>query len=316
MINSNHDSTSTKPEKIELEVDLSKESYVSNNAGGSGILTFKNSKKENLEYIAAENHSYIRDKESGHKVTFSNAGYAGYKQRLDNLQLAADALEGAFFYNYGLTAGGSKDAKTANEQYSKAINDSNFTYQILRQYYSEGDIPSDLIIHKINNAIEALDLIIRVLSHNQRERIAEINETIDRNANYNEAIYAVENNSDSKKIRNFIVEKKAFSKYKEQFAELCKYMVENQNIGFDKIIVEGKTHNAKDFIASNKALFFDVNSIDYTNKESGCNNPEGNSGDAMTGYISEFSDQTQSSGVLYVVPPFDTGNLPPIAMTH
>ncbi|WP_145496124.1 hypothetical protein, partial [Yersinia bercovieri] len=122
MINNDHYSTNTKPEIIELEsklennkleVDLSKKSYIISDTDGTATLTFKNSKKENLVYIPGENCSYLLDKKSGHKVTFSNAGYAGYNQALANLQKAADELEDALFNNYNLTVDGDIDAITA-----------------------------------------------------------------------------------------------------------------------------------------------------------------------------------------------------------
>uniref|UniRef100_UPI001C93F61D hypothetical protein n=1 Tax=Yersinia bercovieri TaxID=634 RepID=UPI001C93F61D len=85
-------------------------------------------------------------------------------------------------------------------------------------------------------------------------------------------------------------------------------------------IIENVTYNSKYLITSNKTNSLQVNSLDdyfdYTNNESECINPEGYPYDVMAEYISEFSDQAQSSGVQCEVIPFDTGNLPTIAMIH
>ncbi|CNE76185.1 Uncharacterised protein [Yersinia bercovieri] len=333
MINNDHYSINTKSETIELEgklennkfeVDLRQRNYIISNADGTATLTFKNSKKENLVYIPGENCSYLLDKESGHKVTFSNAGYAGYNQALANLQEAADEIEHALFNNYDLTIDGDgdiyRDAITANKHYNKVINDSNFTHQILYQNYNEGDIPTELILHKINNVIEVVDIKIRILISKQNEKIDNLNAMKDEITNYNKLLHDINNNIDSKRIDRLNAEKKAFSNYKNLLHDLNNHIVDNQMTGIKEMIIENVTYDSKKFITSNKTNSLQVNSLDdyfdYTNNESECINPEGYPYDVMAEYISEFSDQMQSSGVQCEVPPFDTGNLPTIAMIH
>lgn len=345
MININHDSTSTKPEKIELEVDLSKESYVSNNAGGSGILTFKNSKKENLEYIAAENHSYIRDKESGHRVTFSNAGYTGYKQELADLQKAArqyitaqrnllnqriddnrDTTEAHdqpidyFKSNYGPLVGKDEKSQLAYKQYKEAINKSNFSLQIDCNNSLEEGLTYDLFLNEINNIINKINVRITVANEIKNKELYDLNAKKETNPNYEEQRHELNNNQNSKLLNLLYAEEGAASNLRERFNKLHTRIVTQQTTGFSTMVIDGVSSDTSDLISSNKNNSFDTNTLtdyfEFVDKESVCNNQERNSNDAMTECMSEFSDKTQSSEVLYVITPFDNFNLPTIAMIH
>lgn len=53
-----------------FKIDLAQSHYVIKDTGGTDTLTFKNTKKDDLEYSYKDGHAYIRDKKTKNVVTF------------------------------------------------------------------------------------------------------------------------------------------------------------------------------------------------------------------------------------------------------